>query len=373
MPIDVEPPEPPPLLIEAVVADVVGAHATESPGHGTPIHTHCENCDTALNGPYCHRCGQHDFDFQRSFGHMFLDALENFFHFDTKLFRNVVTLLFYPGRLTAEFNAGKRAAQMPPLRLYIFVSLVFFLLVFANKKFPDAWVLDEGDLKPRIVSKVDGQPAAPADALLAAAQNLTDGSTGEGKRDAKELRDLVAGLKEAKARAVAAKKAAGKKPLQLDGSENSAILRWIEEQGRSMAEPAHRKEVIEAFFHSLPKMLLFCLPFFALYTRVLFRQSGQVYLQHLVVALHFHTFVFLWLMFRDGWVFLAGLLGPGLAGWLRFACNVWLYIYPVVMLRRLFANSWKRTIFKSLVLAFVYEVTLGLGFVVTALIVFLML
>ena len=367
MPFDTDPPDLPPLVTEAVVADAVGAHAAESPGHGTPIHTHCENCGTALAGPYCHRCGQHDFDYHRSFGHMFLDALENFFHFDAKLFRNVVTLLFYPGRLTAEFNAGKRAAQMPPLRLYIFVSLIFFLLVFANKKFPDAWVVDEGDLKPRIVSKVDGQPAAPADALLAAA------STEEGKRAAKELGELVAGLKEAKARAAAAKKAADKKPLQLDGSEKSTVLRWIEEQGRSMAEPARRNEVVEVFFHSLPKMLLFCLPFFALYTRFLFRKSGQVYLQHLVVALHFHTFVFLWLMFRDGWVFLAGLLGSGLAGWVRFAGNLWLCLYPVLMLRRLFANSWKLTIFKAVVLFIVYEMTLGLGFFVTALIVFLMI
>lgn len=373
MPIDSEPLDLPPPLGEAVVADAVAAHATESPGHGQPVHTHCENCGTALNGPFCHRCGQHDFDYHRSFGHMFLDALENFFHFDAKLFRNVVTLLFYPGRLTAEFNAGKRAAQMPPLRFYVFVSLIFFLLVFANKNLPDPWVLDEGDLKPRIVSQINGQPAAPTDALLAAAQNLTDESTGEGKRGAKELREVIAGLKEAKAKAVAAKKAAGKKPIQLDGSENSTILHWIEEQGRSLSEPARRKEVAEAFFHSLPKMLLFCLPFFALYTRFLFRKSGQVYLQHLVVALHFHTFVFLWLMFRDGWVFLAGLLGPGLAGWLRFACNLWLYLYPVLMLRRLFANSWKRTILKAFVLFIVYEVTLGLGFVVTALVVFLML
>ncbi len=60
--------------------------------------------------------------------------------------------------------------------------------------------------------------------------------------------------------------------------------------------------MVKGFIHALPKLILICVPFFALYTRFLFRKTGQVYLQHLVLALHFHTFIFLWLMFTNGWV-----------------------------------------------------------------------
>jgi len=271
--------------------------------------------------------------------------------------------------LTAEFNAGKRASQMPPFRLYIFVSLIFFLLLFASNQIPGAFELDGGST-PRILSLANDQSAAATDVRVAAARKFIGEPAGNGRSKPNELGEAIASLKEARDKAVAAKKAAGQEPL--DGSGNS-VLQWIEEQGGSMSEPAHRREVFDTFFHSLPKMLLFCLPFFALYTRFLFRKSGQVYLQHLVVALHFHTFIFLWLMFRDGWVFLAGLLGPGLAGAVRGACNLWLYLYPVLMLRRLFANSWKRTIGKTVLLFVAYELTLGLGFVVTALAVFLMI
>uniref|UniRef100_UPI00404A33F3 DUF3667 domain-containing protein n=1 Tax=Cephaloticoccus sp. TaxID=1985742 RepID=UPI00404A33F3 len=129
MPIDPDLPDLPDgaSLTEGVAADAVGAQLGEKRGPHTAGHTHCENCGTELKGPYCHRCGQHDFDINRSFTHTFLEALENFFHFDTKLFRNLIALLFQPGRMTAEFNAGKRASQVPPLPALRFYQHSLFL------------------------------------------------------------------------------------------------------------------------------------------------------------------------------------------------------------------------------------------------------
>jgi hypothetical protein len=351
---DSEPPDfsPPPVpsLESAVAADQVAAHAAEAHGHHGPVHTHCANCGTALQGPFCHRCGQHDFDFNRSFGHVFHEALENFFHFDTKLFRNIITLLFSPGRLTAAFNAGKRAAQMPPLRLYIFVSLIFFFVEFAGPK-PESKVM-----------QVDAHDqGALADALKETRDNLKENAQTEPEKKIAEKLDQVV----AKAEGTDPKpdaKAEAAKPAK----PKSALENTLQEKGEYVYR--HQHEVAEAFLHAVPKMLLFCLPFFALYTRFLFRKSGQVYLQHLVVALHFHTFIFLWILARDGWSGAAALLSPGLGGFIEFGCNLWLTVYPVVMLRNLYGNSWKRTIFKTGVLAAAYTMTLGVAFLVTAVI-----
>lgn len=112
----------------------------------------------------------------------------------------------------------------------------------------------------------------------------------------------------------------------------------------------------------MPKLVLVCLPLFALYTRFLFRRAGQVYLQHLVVALHFHTFIYLWLMFRDGWVFLLGLPGLGLGDWLHFAANCWMFVYPFLMLKHLFGGSWPGAIARSALALVVYALTLGVVF-----------
>jgi hypothetical protein len=388
-----EPPEPTLPVETAVAADQAAAHATEGHGHHGPFHTHCENCGTQLAGPYCHKCGQHDFEFHRSFWHVFLEALENLFHFEGKFFRNIVTLLFQPGRLTADFNAGKRAAQMPPFRLYIFVSFIFFLLIFIGGKESDLiketsrphqgvtiqgkpvelrelWRDTAAQMKPedwqdpakvnqaveQIVAKAAGSPAP--DKLPAAEPTVADELRAAGEEAKAEIAQAQAESK------------AGAKPPALS-EEKVGFLRYLEQQGRRMNDPAHRQRLAASIKSHLPHMLMFCLPLFALYTRGLFRKSRQVYLQHLVVAVHFHTFIYLWVLFSRGWTALAALPGWGLDAWVDFACTVWLWLYPLLMLRRLFANSWKKTFVKTVLLTGIYALTLGLGFVAMAALIFL--
>jgi len=381
--LDDEPPDfiPPPLT-EAVAAGAVAAHAAEKPGPHGPIHTHCENCGTKLAGPYCHHCGQHDIEFHRSFGHVILEALENFFHFDSKLFHNIVTLLFSPGRLTADFNAGKRAAQMPPFRLYLFVSVLFFFVSFLGGSHGGNNDLSLAAPKAGSVKKPDAR--APAEefrqALAGAAEELAletkDPKKAEQVRAALEKirrttgqnpEAFPAAVKEAiKEQALAAGESrAGQPRFKRDPS---AFAHEINERGKQLVK--NPKEFVEALLHALPKMLLVCLPFFALYTRVLFRKSGQVYLQHLILALHFHTFVYLWWLVARGWFELVDLRLPGFAGLLGFLTGAWMFLYPFGMLRRLFGQSWTKTIIKAFLLTGIYALTLGLGLFATAAIIF---
>ena len=353
MPVDPDLPDfPAPPVTEALVVGAIAAQATEAHAAHGQIHSHCENCGTKLSGPFCSHCGQHDFEFHRSFGHVFLEALENFFHFDAKFFRNIVTLLFRPGQLTAEFNAGKRASQMPPFRLYLFVSVLFFFISFIGKSGEKA-LQSAGN--PTVVA---GSPEA-REAFKAAVQEI--------KQDAAARRAAKAEAKPAKRQV---KTPAGI-DLTLDENNDTPLNRLLTEKGRYAFE--HQAEMVESFMHALPRMLLVCLPFFALYTRFLFRKSGQVYLQHLVIAVHFHTFIFLWRLFADGWVFLLNFVAHPLAQIVGVAANLWLFGYVFMMLRRLFANSWKLTIFKTGVLAGLYGLTLGFGFIITAITIFFLL
>ncbi len=347
MPID--PSLPDDLAREALTADAVVAHASEG-GHGhTPPRTHCLNCGTALTGHYCHKCGQHDFDFHQSFGHVFLEALENFLHFDTKLFRNIVTLLFRPGRLSADFNAGKRAAQMPPFRLYVFTAFVFFILMFASgSTHESAFVNDAEKSKSGDVHRTDDFTLT---SLPERAIENTRAANAEAEKRAAE---------------VAAKNPDTIKPKKVKKEEQSPFLLWLEERGHYAI--SHQAEFVTAILHAIPKMMLICLPFFALFTRVLFRKSGQVYLQHLVIALHIHTFFYLWVLCTKGWVGIAALPHWGLEGWVQFFCSLWLCLYPFVMLRNLFRNSWPKTIFKTCLLSIAYAMTLALVFFAVAMV-----
>lgn len=381
MPIDSEPPDMSTSpVIEAAAADAVVAQAADGPAHGAPPHTHCQNCGTALTGPFCHRCGQHDLDFHRSFGHVLLEALESFFHFDAKFFRNIITLLFQPGRLTAEFNAGRRASQMPPFRLYLFISVLFFFVSFLGgdraeeKETPPAsrQVLSAA---LQDLAKETADPSARQSLQTVAAQLQDPGN----KIPEQELKAIPAGLAQKIRQEIAAAEAKHQKDsghtgvnavnLKVGEKRITELERFLTDKGKYALD--HQKELRDKFLHALPKMLLVCLPFFALYTRILFRRTGQVYLQHLIVALHYHTFVYLWWLVAHGWRELIGFQFTGLAGLVGFAAGVWMALYPLLMLRRLFGDSLLRTTFKTLTLAAIYGLTLGLGFLFTAIIVFM--
>ncbi len=339
---DVVPPTPPPLPNGGSTIAAGPAHTGHSAAHG-PIHTHCENCGTELRGPYCYRCGQHDFPFHASFRHVAYEALENFFHFEGKFFTNVVTLLFRPGELTAAFNRGQRASQMPPFRLYLFVSVLFFVTLVLSGARPAP--------NPETKQSAEGKEAV---------SRLLSGQANDKEIDPL-TRDVLRRARERRSQAAAAKPHASKSAAPARTAESvptSRIGRLFE----PMVNESFREKMWEEFLHTVPKLLLLALPIFALYSRVLFRGAGQVYLQHLVVALHYHTFVFLWSMATDGWSNLAALISPGIGSGLHNLCDLWGFAYPFLMLRRLFANTWGWTIVKTAMLIGGYGITLAVIF-----------
>ena len=89
----------------------------------------CPNCGAALTGPYCAACGQHAHDSARTVGVLFHDALHVLTHADNRFWRTLYTLLLRPGRLTQEYFAERRARYLPPVRVYLILSLLFFALV----------------------------------------------------------------------------------------------------------------------------------------------------------------------------------------------------------------------------------------------------
>ena len=96
----------------------------------------CKNCDATLDGPYCPACGQRDLDLERPFLELASEILKETFDVDGRAWRTLKTLFAQPGRLTSEFLAGKRRIYTPPLRLYLFISVSFFVLM--------AWAASRG-------------------------------------------------------------------------------------------------------------------------------------------------------------------------------------------------------------------------------------
>src|ERR1700729_3581558 len=93
----------------------------------------CKNCDAVLLGRFCVNCSQAANVHVPTTMELVHELLEGITHSDSRLWRTLTTLWFKPGKLTEEFVAGRRVAYLPPFRLYLIVSIVFFLIAsFVN-------------------------------------------------------------------------------------------------------------------------------------------------------------------------------------------------------------------------------------------------
>jgi hypothetical protein len=286
----------------------------------------CLNCSTALPGEYCPNCGQRDYDFNRSFREIAGELAESFWNFDSKLFRGVVDLLCKPGFLTAEYLAGRRASQVPPLRFYLFVSILFFL-TSATVPADNLITLDPGDQ----AAALDGVPLDPF----------------------------------TRERILTTVDAARKRTNELSATERRAMEFLTDKYER-------RHEIAKTIAENLPKLVFACLPVFALITRVVFRRARLGFLAHLVMALHLHSFYFLFRLVASGWAMLAELVSPWMGGILSFSAVVYTIVYAFMAARRVFGASRAGTFWRLVFAGLLYLAALGIGFLILTAIVFLL-
>ena len=88
----------------------------------------CPNCGTPLHGQYCWQCGQRSRVRLITLWELLREAVGDLFELDSRLWRSLIPLLFRPGLLTSDYLAGRRARYMPPFRMYLVLSIIFFLV-----------------------------------------------------------------------------------------------------------------------------------------------------------------------------------------------------------------------------------------------------
>src|ERR1700744_5341891 len=94
----------------------------------------CLNCGAHVPDRFCSHCGQENTEPIESFGHLLNHFFADVTHYDSQLLSTLKYLVFKPGFLTKEYNAGRRLKYLNPIRMYIFISAVFFLLMFSGNE-----------------------------------------------------------------------------------------------------------------------------------------------------------------------------------------------------------------------------------------------
>ena len=97
-------------------------------------HATCANCNAQLTGQYCATCGQ-PAHIHRSLLHLIEEVLHGVWHFDTKSWRTIPLLMFFPGLLTRRYIDGQRKNYVSPLALFLFmVFMSFFMASLTNNQ-----------------------------------------------------------------------------------------------------------------------------------------------------------------------------------------------------------------------------------------------
>src|SRR5882724_1400771 len=233
----------------------------------------CLNCGAELQGHFCHVCGQENLQIKENFGHLMNHAISDYFHFDEKFFHTLVPLLFKPGKLTVDYMAGKRTQYLHPIRIYIFISLVFFLLLFSGQS------ENKGSEKHLSKTQADSVNRVVNAQLAKYGVEARDAKIKVKDHDTTITINRLARIKEsgekdtsyAQYLQMQQKLSADKRDGFLKSYYKKRKYEW-KEQGKSASEALG-----ESFKHNFPKMMFLLLPLFAMLLRFTFWRNHKFY------------------------------------------------------------------------------------------------
>ncbi|HET6804827.1 MAG TPA: DUF3667 domain-containing protein [Frateuria sp.] len=380
---------------------------------------YCANCTTPLEGEFCHHCGQSVHSVLKPVHHMLEDGMDMFLHVDGRILHTLPPLLAKPGFLTLEYFAGRRQRYVAPFRvMFVLCLMAFFAAHLAVGERPmvfgdDAVQVDVDAFKQaRTPAEVDQalqrelahlQPVRNLPAVgKMAASDIQEAERKLRKAAAKRRAELgdtsivllgpaTAGTSGANRPGAAHRpddpiKLLAQKPVQIRwlpdfinqrltraAKRLSDNLDALDSGGERAADAQER--LISQLFSALPQTMLLLLPLFALLLKVVYLFRRRLYMEHLIVALHSHAFLFLSLLLVVVLTALKGWLQPHAAwlaqglGWVRLALLVWMPVYLLLMQKRVYRQGWPMTIFKYLLVGYCYSFLLGMvlaaGFVWT--------
>jgi len=345
----------------------------------------CLNCGTVLQGPFCHYCGQPDRNFMRFFPVLLREMLEDFLDLDSRFMRTMKPLLFKPGKLTRDYLDGRRFRYTPPLRLYIFSSIAcFFLAALAASDSIQINTNGEDVVSGLYIGGIDDPEV----------QQALEGMDPDKRQRVEEALQQVA---EAKEEAGAEKDEEdsgimiGDKPW--DRETNPFVIEWmpdwvnnwvndeIEQSPQKGKEIGENPDLIkDKIFDVLPATMFVLLPIVALLFKFWYLFAKKYYIEHLIFALHNHSFAFVMIVL----VILLSTLGTWIepdedgrftafANWVYAAIGIWIPLYFLISLKRVYQQGWGMTIAKYCLIGVSYLVLLGFATAFVALLSFVLL
>jgi hypothetical protein len=280
--------------------------ATESPAS-------CANCGQAFAAPapnFCPNCGQESriraprlSEFLQQFGGAYFST-------EGAMWRTLKLLLFKPGELTRQYLAGRRKHYVLPLRLYLTASVLVLLGVRLLGS-------DNIEIKPEAAATMAEENRRGTLTI-----NLGGGRAGlrQGVFFCENLPQWLC----------------------------QRVKRRVDISPDSVAAEINATK--ERFLGNLGAAMFLLLPSFALWLKLVYLNRRLRYTEHLVFALHLHTFWFLAL------ALLLTKLAP-----LAFIGAAAVPTYALLAMKRVYGGRWRALLPRAFVVTLLYGVALALA------------
>lgn len=366
----------------------------------------CANCQAPLQGEYCHHCGQSVHSVLRPVHGLFEEFFETFLHIDGRILHTVPALFFKPGFLTLEYFSGRRVRYIAPFRLmFVLCLLSFFVLHLATdviaqrieQRHQQHVVIDRGanfsqaqtaqEVRRELAIKLDELEATRSIGNAAVVAQIDQTEQTLRQQANTRLAELGAPASSSTIARPSGETSGGtsRLPVHIGWLPDFANQRLtdfaahIRHNARALhgSTPAQRREAWEhlaaGIYGALPGTMLVLVPVFALLLKLFYIFKRRLYMEHLIVSLHSHAFLFVSLLL----IVAAGLLNSWLnpiAGWagsaaglLQGALVLWVPAYLLIMQKRVYRQGWAMTLVKYWCIGWCYAWLLLLVLIVAVL------
>ena len=252
-------------------------------GHEPAAGEICLNCETVLEGRFCHACGQVNDNFQRPFLKLLGEGATDLFAIDSRVARTIPALIFRPGRVTRNYIDGKRARYVPPFRLYLLVSVLCFFVFFSfgatEEDISRLVEMERGNgaaVEQTTTNPDDtGSPGAPESPALPSPETSSDSPSDVGEiskpdTDSKSGTDIVT----------------------IPDEELSSFGKRLENNIKDFVDDPRRHWLMIQSWAPRISLALVPLTVLGLALAFPFRKNVFIY-DHIVTALHYQTFTFI--------------------------------------------------------------------------------
>jgi cation transport ATPase len=314
----------------------------------------CLNCNAAIYGRFCHVCGQENLEPHESFWHLLTHFLFDLIHFDGKFFSTLKYLLFRPGFLAQEHARGRRADYLHPIRLYIFISAFFFLIIFTfygqqHETKKDTYESKIAKLEKRNKT-VDNILKSNKDSLYL--RKIADSFIAVIDKDIANLKLDSFGKTSFISDNLDYRKIGDEDKVTTVNPSQGWMQTYFEKKSNQYStKEEFNKKMEEAMVHSIPKVLFIALPFYALFLMLFYvRNKKYNYVNHLLFSIYLFSFTFILILFSTWTVSLFKLIKLDVTGWAVIIATALAIIYTYKGLRNYYQQSRTKTILKFLLL-----------------------